>query len=377
MSETTYLASTATLTSVTLTLGGHPRRRPTSELLAQYEAILKEERLSWTVHHRLIRRLGSGGQGVVYLSERRGTDHFTLPVALKIFSPEKYESESAYEEAMGRIAHIAARVAQIGQDNLIDVHNWIERYRIRIMEMEYVDGYDLARLLTNSMLERVRERVSQNRWRYINEVVATAGPEQPRVKPGIAIAIIRECLAALSALHRKGIIHGDLKPSNIMLKRTGNAKIIDIGSAFPVDDPPRPRACTLPYAAPEVLEDKPSTPMSDLCSLGYVLIEMLAGKRLFTNWRDRDDLIREKYLLPQRVESLVPSDVACSRHLMTFCKRLIAPDPAKRFRSAEEAEVGPDGAANFHRELVKGDLATEYTNDIRYWLQELAEDEPS
>jgi serine/threonine-protein kinase len=377
MSETTYLASTATLSSITRTLGGHPGRRPAPELLAQYETILREERLSWTVHHRLIRRLGSGGQGVVYLSERRGTDHFTLPVALKIFSPEKYESDSAYEAAMGRIAHIAARVAQIGQDNLIDVHNWIERYRIRIMEMEYVDGYDLARLLTNSMLARVRERVSEKRWNYINEVVATAGPEQPRLKPGIAIAIVRECLAALSALHRKGIIHGDLKPSNIMLKRTGNAKIIDIGSAFPVEEVRWPRTCTPQYAAPEVLEDKPSTPMSDLCSLGYVLIEMLAGRRLFRHCQDQADLIREKYLLPQQIHTLVTPDVASSRHLMNFCKRLIAPDPAKRFRSAEEAEVGPDGAANFHRELVKGDLATEYTNDIRYWLQELAEDEPT
>ncbi|MCS7236932.1 MAG: serine/threonine protein kinase [Thermoguttaceae bacterium] len=377
MSGTTYLATTATLSSVTLTLGGHPHERPVAKLVEQYQAILKEERLSWTVHHRLIRRLGSGGQGVVYLSERRGTDHFTLPVALKIFSPEKYDSDSAYEEAMGRIAQIAARVAQIGQDNLIDVHNWIERYRIRIMEMEYVDGYDLARLLTNSMLERVRERVSQQRWWYINEVVATAGPEQPRLKPGIAIAIIRECLAALLALHRKKIIHGDLKPSNIMLKRTGNAKIIDIGSAFCSDEPPRPRACTPQYAAPEVLEEKPSTFTSDLCSLGYVLVEMLSGRRLFNNIRDRDQLIQAKYFLPQQLEHILPADVASSRHLMTFCKRLIAPDPAKRFQSAEEAEVGPDGAANFHRELVKGNLASEYTNDIRYWLQELSEDEPS
>ncbi len=57
---------------------------------------------------------------------------------------------------------------------------------------------------------------------------------QPRVKPGMAIAIVRDCLAALAALHREGIVHGDIKPSNIMLKRTGNAKIVDIGSAFEV-----------------------------------------------------------------------------------------------------------------------------------------------
>ena len=179
--------------------------------------------------------MGSGGQGVVYLTERRGTDNFTLPVALKIFSPERYEDERGYDEAMGRMAQVAARVAQIQQDNLLDVHNWVDRSRIRMMEMEWVDGYDLARLLTRKMIERLESRVSTKRWNYINQVIVTAGPMQPRLKPGIAIAIVRDCLAALAALHREGIVHGDLKPSNIMLKRTGNAKIVDLGSAFDVE----------------------------------------------------------------------------------------------------------------------------------------------
>ena len=56
--------------------------------------------MSWTEHLHLTRRLGSGGQGVVYLSERRGTDNFTLPVALKIFSPARYDDARSYDEAM-------------------------------------------------------------------------------------------------------------------------------------------------------------------------------------------------------------------------------------------------------------------------------------
>src|SRR5690242_6372630 len=58
------------------------------ELMGRYRAILGETRLSWIEQHRMLRRLGSGGQGVVYLCERVGSDRFTLPVALKIFSPE-------------------------------------------------------------------------------------------------------------------------------------------------------------------------------------------------------------------------------------------------------------------------------------------------
>ena len=177
--------------SATRTWGGHPTGKCSDKLLTEYQAILEEKRLSWTEHHALIRRLGSGGQGVVYLSERRGTDDFTLPVAIKIFTPEPYEDERAYDEGMGRIAQVAAHVAQIQQDNLLDVHNWVDRHRIRMMEMEWVDGYDLDRLLESRMLDYISQRVSARRWKYLNEVIVTAGPVQSRLKPGIAIAIIR------------------------------------------------------------------------------------------------------------------------------------------------------------------------------------------
>src|SRR5208282_5677962 len=163
---------------------------------------------------------------------------------------------------MGRMAVVAAHVAQIQQDNLLDVHNWVDRNRIRLMEMEWVNGYDLSRLLIRSMLDHVQARVKKERWKYLNDVIVTAGPVQPRLKPGIAIAVVRDCLAALAALHREGIVHGDMKPSNIMLKRTGNAKIVDLGSAFDFESAPPRRTCTPAYAAPEVLEGEASSPRS-------------------------------------------------------------------------------------------------------------------
>ncbi len=93
----------------------------------------------------------------------------------------------------------------------------------------------------------------------------------------------------MAALHREGIVHSDLKPSNIMVKRTGNAKIVDIGSAFELNNLPVQRTCTPSYAAIEILEGGECTPRSDLASLGYVLIEMLAGQQPFAGL---DDLSR-------------------------------------------------------------------------------------
>jgi len=369
MATTTFLEGSATRT-----WGGHLATRCSDELLARYHTILADQRLSWTEHHRLIRLLGSGGQGVVYLSERRGTDSFTLPVALKIFSPERYEDERAYDEAMGRMAQVAASVAQIQQDNLLDVHNWVDRSRIRLMEMEWVDGFDLGRLLTQKMLDKIYDRVSTRRWRYVNQVIVTEGPVQPRVKPGIAIAIVRDCLAALAALHRHGIVHGDLKPSNIMLKRTGNAKLVDLGSAFDLEQPPARRTCTPTYAAPEILEGDEATPRSDLASLGYVLIEMLAGSQPFSGLTSFRDLLEAKRFLAQRLGSILPDEVNRNDLLMSFLRGLVAPDPMRRFPSAEAADfVKEGGAASFHRQLIISDLASEYDNEIRLWLEELDE----
>ncbi len=351
----------------TVTLGGQSRRTTPNELQTRYDDILTEKRLNWTTHYRLIRLLGSGGQGVVYLSERRGADNFTLPVALKIFSPERYADAHAYDEAMASMARTSARVAQIQHDNVLDVHNFVDRSRIRMLVMEWIDGYDVSRLLVPSMLERIKNRSSAKRWEYLNRVIVTAGPQQPRVKPGVAVAIVRDCLAALAALHREGLVHGDIKPSNLMLKLTGNAKLVDIGAAFELNKPPPQRMCTPTYAAPEVLEGLEYTQRSDLASLGYVLIELLAGRPPFGGLTNLRELLEAKRSLPRRLREMLPEEVTCNNLLMTFCGRLIATDPTQRFPSAEDANL--QGAAGFHRQLVKGDLASEYESEIQRWME--------
>ena len=361
----------------TLSIGGETSTKKCPvELMQRYDALIHAKRSSWTEHYALRRLLGSGGQGLVFLTERKGANGFTIPLAIKIFSPERFENAASYTESMARIARVASHVAQIQQHNLLEIHNFLDSNTIRIMVMEWVDGYDLQQLSCPGMVDRVRPHISEERWNYINRVIVTRGPQQPRFKPGVAVAITRDCLAALAALHRDGIVHADVKPSNIMLKRTGTAKLIDIGSAFEIINTPESRTCTPAYAAPEVLEGAEATPRSDLASLGYVLIEMLSGRSLFGHISNFRELLEAKRFLAQRLLEILPEEVTCNELLMNFCRRLIAPDPARRFPSAEDADLRSGGAASFHRQLVKGDLAVEYENEIRLWIEELQQVAP-
>ena len=362
-----------------------PYRKPSSgtttpvgpceeELLARYQGIVDGQELTWPMHSRKLRLLGTGGQGAVYLGQRQGSDQFTLPVALKFFSPQSYRDYEAYEEDMGRIAQVAARVALIQHDHLPAIHDFNEQGGIRVMVMEWLDGFDLREVLTRKLLERTHARLTPEHGRYIDRVIITKGPAQPRLMPGVAIQVLRDCLAALAALHRDGIVHGDLKPSNILLRRTGNAKIIDIGSAIDLRGAAARRLWSPAYAAPEVLEGGENSPRSDLCSLGYVLIEMLAGRSPFEGLATYSELLEAKRGLDRRLPDLLPPEVAGNDLLLNLCHRLVAPDPARRFASAQAADLDRKGAADFHRQLVKGDLASEYENDIRVWLEALGTD---
>ena len=358
--------------SITRTHGGRATHCSV-ELRNEYNSVLHRQKVHWEEDLHFIRPLGRGGQGVVFLSERRGSDGFVLPMAIKVFSPERFDSDTRYAQEMEYLAHITARVARIQHDHLLAVQNWRSVNNIRMMEMEWVDGFDLSQLLRQEVLDRIRKRVSMKRWKHIEDVVVTNGPTHLRVKPGIAVPIIRDCLGALAALHREGIVHGDIKPSNIMLKRTGNAKVVDIGSAFEVENRPPMRPFTLSYAAPEVLEGKEITPRSDLASLGYVLIEMLSGQKLFGGHSDRNGL-DGRLFLAGRLQHILPPAVASSELLMKFCKSLIAPDPNRRFENAEAADLFKNGAADFHRQLVKGDLSCEYESEIRNLLDDFDEE---
>jgi eukaryotic-like serine/threonine-protein kinase len=339
--------------------------------LSDYQSMLKREQIGWRTERPFLKTLGTGGQGTVILTERRGAGSFRMPLALKFFSPDQFGTVEKYDREMLRLAEVTSMAARIQDDHLVDVHGFLEEDGVFYLEMEWIDGFDLLHILRRETLDIVHDAVTQGRWQQLNDEIVTTGEVDCRLKPGLAVAIIRECLSGVSALHREGIIHCDLKPSNVMVKRTGQMKLIDIGSAFWVGRPPAGQPCTLEYAAPEVLAGFRASPQSDLASLGYMLLEMLTGSKPFAGLK-YSELRKAKEGILERLPGMLPLDTfAYSELLILLLRKLLHPDPTKRFASAEEAELSDHGAAEFLRELVKGELSQEYASALRRWIAEM------
>lgn len=338
-------------------------------LSEEYDRLISQDSVGWKMDYDMIRPIGQGGQGIVYLVDRFGAYNTRFRLALKFFSPRAYPTIEDYRSDMARMARVAVRLTKLQHDNLLDVHNVIGTHGVDVQTMEWIDGIDLRRLLEHHALEGIRSNISEGRWKHLNNVVATRARTQLRFKPGLAISIARECLAGLGSLHRAEIVHGDIKPANLMIKRTGSLKLIDMNSAFTLEEAPRRQAWTPRYAAVEVLQGEPPSELSDLASLGYVLVEMLTGELPFSEAKSQEELIDLKVRLPERLTSILPPDGDDS--LRRFVRRLIDPNPLLRFQSAEHADLDDGGAASFMRSLVKGDLDSEYGTELRLWLAEI------
>ncbi|MDA7503816.1 serine/threonine protein kinase [bacterium] len=343
------------------------------DLSTQYENIISRQNVAWDQEYRLKKVLGSGGQGTVMLAERSGAFNVSFDLALKFFRPDGYYDIEMYRSEMARLAEVTMDVSKIQQDHILDVYNVIEYEGILVLVTEWVDGIDLRQLVAPSVLKLLKSNVKSDRWAYINDVVMTDAGFQSRMLPSMVLAILRECIAGLSALHRQNVIHADMKPANVMVKQTGNCKIIDLGSSFLKQTPPRRPTWTWRYAPVEVLKGAEHTFLSDLASLGYVALELLSGKIPFVGVSDRNELIQLKEDTWHRIPDILPKDVARNSKIVEMLSKMIAPDPADRFSSLEDADFHDSGAAAIERQLVKVDMDTVVSNDLRVLLQDLHE----
>ncbi len=193
--------------------------------------------------------LGSGGMAIVFKGVQKSLDR---PVAIKELK-EVYRSDSVIVQRFEREARLAA---SFQHENIVHVYDYGHKPDYCII-MEYVDGITLTRIIEES------------------------GPLPTDV--GIMIAL--QAASALEYAHARGIIHRDIKPGNIMVKKNGEVKLMDFGIARTKDldslTMPGTLLGTPSYMSPEQIQGEPLDIRSDIFSFGVVLYEMFTGMKPF------------------------------------------------------------------------------------------------
>lgn len=259
---------------------------------------------------QIVSLLGAGGMGEVYRAE---DPKLKRPVALKRMALA-LRNDERYRQ---RFLREAARACAVDHPNIARIYDVFEHEGELFLVMEYVEGATLRRRMQE-------QRLSTEQF----------------------LEFATQCTEALVAAHAVGVIHCDLKPENIMLTHAGTAKVLDFGVAkrLPVETDgsavtqsmdTRPGAIggTLPYAAPEVLLDKPPDARSDIFSMGVVFYETLTGKHPFlapSKIATADKILHEN---PRPVSSTQPN---LPLGLDQVVSRALAKNPAERYQRAQD-----------------------------------------
>jgi serine/threonine-protein kinase len=249
--------------------------------------------------YEILEIIGSGAHGRV---ARAHDPMIGRLVAIKLFP-----KELASGEARQRFLQEARVVGQLSHPSIITLHDMgiEEATQTPYLVMEFLEGQPLDRIL-----------------------------ERGSVPFPKACAWAGEVACALGVAHRKGVIHGDVKPANMLITEDGHVKLMDFGMARLAsrDTGATPLLGTPAYWCPEQIMGKPQDARSDLFSLGVVLYEMVTGKRPF----DADSLQG----ICSRVLSSTPlppshANPSVSSGFDAIVARCIAKDPAARYAPAE------------------------------------------
>ena len=247
--------------------------------------------------------IGSGGMATVYKAVQKSLDR---PVAIKQLK-RSYHGDSQIVKRFERESQVAA---SLQHENIVHIYDYWKRPHFAIV-MEYVDGTDLA------------------------GIIEKTGPLP--VDVGVMIAI--QVCSALDYAHMRGLVHRDIKPGNIMVKRNGEVKLMDFGIAHTrhLD------ALTLPgtligtpaYMSPEQILGQQLDVRSDVFSFGIVLYEMFTGIKPFSDEQSRAvtaKILKDRFTAPRRVNSAIP----CA--LQRIIKKCLRKKPQRRYASMLDVE---------------------------------------
>jgi uncharacterized coiled-coil protein SlyX len=254
-------------------------------------------------HYRLVRRLGRGGMGDVYLGHEAALERM---VAIKVLPGEL----GAIEDFVRRFQLEASAVARLNHPNIVPVHFIGHDAGRHFFAMQFVEGQSLEQLLR----------------------------EKGKLPVAQAVGILRQCLAGLGEAHLAGLVHRDVKPANILLEtKTGRALVADFGL---VKSMSRSGATltgvvlgTVDYIAPEQARGKDVDGRADLYALGVMSYQMLSGRLPFDADSASAMIFQHAYEPPPPLREVAPE---LPEALTRIVERLLMKDPELRYRSCEE-----------------------------------------
>jgi beta-lactam-binding protein with PASTA domain/predicted Ser/Thr protein kinase len=251
--------------------------------------------------YRVLNRLGSGGMADVYAAE---DNQLGRKVALKLLY-RRFAEDSEFVERFRREASSAAGLQHPNIVGIFDRGEWDGTYYIA---MEYLEGRTLKQLIR----------------------------EHGAMPPDLATDITIQVLRAARFAHKRGIIHRDIKPHNVILDEEGRAKVTDFGIARAgASDMTETGSImgTAQYLSPEQAQGQPVSPRSDLYSIGVMLYELLTGRVPFDAESPVAIAVRhvsDRPIPPAEVNPNVPPA------LDAVVMRALEKDPARRFADADE-----------------------------------------
>jgi serine/threonine-protein kinase len=259
--------------------------------------------------YRLIELLGRGGMGEVWRAYDTRTDRV---VAIKVLPPH-FSEDQDFLERFRREAHAAAR---IGNPHVIPIHDYGEIDGRLYVDMRLVEGRDLSAVLADGPMD-----------------------------PSRAVRIIEQIAKALHAAHRVGLVHRDVKPSNILLDEDDSAYLIDFGIARGLDDTRMTGTGnaigTLHYMAPERMGGHPDDARADIYALACVLYECLTGEPPFAG-ADMAGVVAAHLTTPPPRPSNMDRGVPAAFDSVVATG--MAKSPAQRYRTTVELADAARGA---------------------------------